>query len=93
MRPDVTSAEAAINLTSIVSVAVTCCVNVIVPEVVIAAPFEPDAKKPVDETSPPSTMSSPSAKSMSTVGDEPLTAASTSAPANNTIVLAGISSS
>ena len=28
MRPDVTSAEEAINLTSIVSVVVLCCVNV-----------------------------------------------------------------
>ena len=42
--------------------------------------------------SPPSTMSSPAAKSISAVAEPPVNAVVTLAPAVNTIVLAGTSS-
>ena len=93
--PELTSADPAISFTSIVSVVVTCCVKVDAAPVVtsLACPLEPSARKPAEDTSPPSMMSSPAAKSMSTVGHVPLKAVSTSAPANSTNVPAGISRS
>ena len=59
--PVVTSAEPAINFTSIVSVVVTCCVNVDAAPVTtsLACPLEPSARKPAEDTSPPSMMSHP----------------------------------